>query len=156
MKEQKFYINKSWVEVQDKEDFHELVVHFFSPKPELVEDGEVIEWEYLRSTDGEVWQGRWRYVGNKLFIGDEDYEDTKVYELAFLDNEFMILKLLANPRKFIAEKKNKYFVLTIEKLGRKLEWLDLVKHLFQKYHTSNYMYYLIAVLIALIVIVLLA
>lgn len=155
LKGKQFYINKGWVEVQDNEKFHELVFHFFSPKPELEEDGEVIEWEYLRSTDGEVWQGRWRYVDNKLFIGDEDYQDTKVYELAFLDDEFMILKLLANPKKLVEEKKNKYFVMVIERLGRKLEWLDLVKYLFEKYKVNNLIYYVILILIVMIIILLL-
>ncbi len=156
LKEEHFYTNKSWVEVQGNENFHELVFHFFSPKPKLLEDGEAIELEYLKSTDGEVWQGKWRYVENKIFIGDEDYQDTKVYELAFLDNEFMILKLLANPKKFIVEKKDKYFVMVIEKLGRKLEWLDLVKHLFEKYQGNHLIYYIIPILIAMIMILLLS
>lgn len=152
LREEQFYTNKPWVEVQDNENFHELVFHFFSPKPN--EDD--IEQEYLRTIDGEVWRGKWRYVGNKIFIGDDDYDDTKVYELAFMDGEFMILKLLANPKKFVAEKKPKYFVLTVEKLGRKLEWLDLVRHLFEKYQSNNLIYYIIAIFIALIVIMLLS
>lgn len=151
-----FYTSKDWVEVRESEEFHELLFHFFSPKSKQEAGEEEIEWEYLRSTDGEVWQGLWRYVNNKMFIGDEEYTDTKVYELAFLDTEFMILKLLANPRKIIAEKKSKYFILTIEKLGRKLEWLDLVKYLFNKYHTVNLNIYIIVIVLALIIAVLLS
>ena len=151
-----FYTSKDWVEVRESEDFHELVFHFFSPKPEHVVDGEELEYEYLRSIDGEAWQGRWRYVNNKMFIGDEEYTETKVYELAFLDDQFMILKLLANPKKFKTEQKSKYFLLTVEGLGRKLEWLDLMKYLFEKYHSLNINLYIIVILAALIIAVLLS
>lgn len=151
-----FYSSKDWVEVRESEDFHELVFHFFSPKPVQEVNGEELEWEYLKSIDGEAWQGRWRYVNNKIFIGDEEYTDTKVYELAFLDNEFMILRLLANPKKFTTENKSKYFLMTVEKLGRRLEWLDLVKYLFDKYHSLNINLYIIVILTALIIAVLLS
>lgn len=152
LREEEFYTDKPWVEVQDNENFHELVFHFFSPKPNEDE----IDREYLKTIDGKVWQGKWRYVGNKIFLGDDSYSDTRVYELAFMDNEFMVLKLLANPKKFTTEKKSKYFVLTVEKLGRKLEWLDLMRHLFEKYQSNNLIYYIIAVIIAMIIIMLLS
>lgn len=149
LREEGVYTNKPWVEVRDDENFHELVFHFFSPQPTEDEDK-----EYLRTVDGEVEQGKWRYVGNKLFIGDEDYDKTLVYELAFMDSEFMILKLLANPKKFSQENTPKYFVLAVEKLGRKLEWLDLVKYLFEKYQSNNLTFYLIAIFIVLIALIL--
>lgn len=149
LREESVYTNKPWVEVRDDENFHELVFHFFSPQPAEDEDK-----EYLKTVDGEVEQGKWRYVGNKLFIGDEDYDKTKVYELAFLDGEFMILKLLANPKKLSEDNTSKYFVLAAEKIGRKLEWLDLVKHLFEKYQSNNLTYYLVAIFIVLIALIL--
>lgn len=152
LREEQFYTNKPWVEVQDNENFHELVFHFFSPQPKP--EDEELDREYLRTEDGKVTQGKYRYVGNKIFIGDEDYKEMWVYELAFMDDEFMILKLLANPKKFVGEGKPKYFVLTAEKLGRRLEWYDLMRHLFEKYQSNNLVYYLIAVFIAIIAIML--
>lgn len=152
LREEEFYTNKPWVEVQDNENFHELVFHFFSPKP--AEEG--VDREYLRTVDGKVWQGKWRYVGNKIFIGDAAYEDTKVYELAFLDSDFMVMKLLANPKKFVGGDEVKYFVLTVEKLGRRMEWYDLMRYLFEKYQSNNLIYYVIAIFIAIIIIMIIS
>lgn len=151
LREEDFYTNKPWVEVRDDENFHELVFHFFSPLP-----SEGLDREYIRTIDGRAMQGMYRYVGNKLFIGDDGYSNTNVYELAFMDEEFMILKLLANPKKFVAENQPKYFVLTAERLGRRLEWYDLMRHLFEKYQSNNLTYYLIAIFIAIIVIMLIS
>ena len=152
LREEAFYTNKPWVEVQDNENFHELVFHFFSPRPN--EDD--LDREYIKTVDGRAQQGMYRYVGNKMFIGDDGYQNTNVYELAFMDDEFMILKLLANPKKFVTENTDKYFVLTVERLGRRLEWYDLMRHLFEKYQSNNLTYYLIAVFIAIIVIMLIS
>jgi hypothetical protein len=152
LREEEFYTNKPWVEVQDNENFHELVFHFFSPRPN--EDD--LDREYIKTVDGRAQQGTYRYVGNKMFIGDDGYQNTNVYELAFMDEEFMILKLLANPKKFVTGNADKYFVLTVERLGRRLEWYDLMRHLFEKYQSNNLTYYLIAVFIAIIVIMLIS
>lgn len=151
LREEEFYTNKPWVEVQDNENFHELVFHFFSPMP-----SEGVDREYIKTIDGKAMQGMYRYVGNKMFIGDDGYSNTNVYELAFMDSEFMILKLLANPKTFVAGGRDKYFVLTIERLGRRLEWYDLMRHLFEKYQSNNLTYYLIAIFIAIIVIMLIS
>lgn len=152
LREEGFYTNKPWVEVQDNENFHELVFHFFSPRPN--EDD--LDREYIKTIDGTARQGMYRYVGNKMFIGDDGYQNTNVYELAFMDDEFMILKLLANPKKFVAENRDKYFVLTTERLGRRLEWYDLMRHLFEKYQSNNLTYYFIAIFIAIIIIMLIS
>lgn len=161
LREEHFYTNKPWMEVRDDENFHELVIHFFNPalnpKP-AEEDGDedFTEREYLRTTDGDVWRGKWRYVHNKILIGDEDYEETKAYELVFMDNEFMILRLLANPKRFLTEEKNKYFVLALEPLGRRMEWYDLMRYLFEKHQSNTLVYYIIAIFIAIIAIMLIS
>src|SRR5690606_28439187 len=104
LREEKFYTNKSWMEIQDNENFHNVVLHFFSSSQRANDDEEIVEREYLKTTDGDVWRGKWRRMdSNLMMIGDDDYEDAKLYELVFMDNEFLILKLLANPKKLSAE-----------------------------------------------------
>lgn len=148
LREEEFYVNRPWVEIQDDENFHELVFHFFSPKPGHEDD---VDREYLKTVDGEVWPGQWRYVGNKMFISDAHVESSRVYELAFLDDEFFIFTLLANPRRFTAGGDEKYLIMASERLGRQLEWRELMEHLFRKYQNNNNFYIMLTMIVIMII-----
>lgn len=152
LREEEFYVNRPWVEVQDNENFHELVFHFFSPQPG---HEDIVDREYLKTVDGQVWSGKYRYVGNKMFIDDDHYDSSRVYELAFLDDEFFILQLLANPRKFTAGGDAKYFIMVSERLGRRLEWRELMEHLFRKYQNNNNFYIMLTMIVILIIAIML-
>ena len=147
LREEKFYVGRHWVEVRDDEEFHELIFHVFN------EDN-----EYIKSTDGEVWFGKWRYLGNKLIFGklDPDDEDPtgEAFELAFLDPEFFIMKKLNSPLKF--EPNKKYFVLVTEPLARRIEWKDLMHMLFDKYRNNSNFYIMIVLIVLLICAIVLA
>lgn len=149
LREEEFYVGKHWVEVRDDEKFHELRLHIFNS-----------ENEYLRSSDGSLFTGEWRYAGNKLMIGkkvieNENEEDQgeagKVYELAFMDDEFIIAKLLANPRLIRDSGESGYLVLVKESYGRKLEWRELAEMLFTKYQNNNSFYITVSIIILLII-----
>ncbi|HMQ49384.1 MAG TPA: hypothetical protein PKA00_18045 [Saprospiraceae bacterium] len=133
LREQKFYLNKSWLELRDDEHFHDAVLHFFH------EGG-----EYLHSVNGDVSSGSWRFLdsSNKLMINDE------LFDLAFLDPEFFILSKHGDQQRL---KKAKYFVLVFEPIGRKLEWRDAMEKLFNKYRNSNSFYITLAIIILLII-----
>lgn len=144
------YLGRHWIELQDDETFHELVMHIFND-----------EGEYLKSTDGELKLGRWRYMGNKLAFGprvavtddDTDVEEGagQVFELAFLDKDFFILRRFGNPRKF----ERRYFVLVIEPIARKVEWREAMEFLYNKYRNNNSFYITITFIVLLIVMIVL-
>ncbi|NUN99643.1 MAG: hypothetical protein HUU01_03395 [Saprospiraceae bacterium] len=142
------YLGRHWIELRDDETFHELVLHIFN------EEG-----EYLKSTDGELTLGRWRFMVNKLFVGPrvavEDSEidegTGQVFELAFLDREFFILRRYGNPRKF----ERRYFVLVIEPIARKVEWREAMDFLYNKYRNNNSFYITITFIVLLIVLIVL-
>jgi hypothetical protein len=137
LREQKFYVNKPWLEFRDDEHFHDAILHFFNE-----------ENEYLRSINGDVKEGTWRYLNtsNKLLItmGDE----SELFDLAFLDPEFFILSKHGDQQRF---KKAKYFVMLFEPVGRRLEWRDAMEKLFNKYRNSNSFYITLAVIVLFIV-----
>lgn len=135
LREQKYYLDRHWIEIKDDEDYHEVVMHIFS------EEG-----EYIRSTDGDIESGEWRYLGNKLVFGPSNY-DGEVYELVFLDEDFFILSKHGNYRKF----DHRYRVFVREPLARRMEWNEALEYLFDKYRNSNGFFITVVILLLLII-----
>lgn len=141
--EEQFYLNRPWMEKKDDDRFHKAVLHFFNP------DG-----EYLKSVDGDVETGSWRYMraGNKFLITDSD-GNSELYDHAFLDGQFFILKKHGDHARM---GQRKYFVMVVEGLGR-YEWRDLMELLFKKSQSNISFYILIgfALLLAIGILILL-
>jgi len=135
--EEENYVKKSWLEFRDDEKFHETVLHYF-------DEGN----DYLKSVDSEVSSGSWRYLeGNKFLLEIDD--DTNLYDLAFLDQDFFILKKHGEQKK---HGKAKYFLMVHEPLGKGKEWLDLVNLLYDKSLRSNQYYFTLAIIVILIIV----
>jgi len=137
LREEQFYLNRPWLEFRDDESFHDAILHFFN------EEG-----EYLRSVNGDVSEGEWRYLqsSNKLMIslGDE----SELYDLAFLDPEFFILSKHGDNAKL---GRPEYFVMLNERVGRKLEWNDAMAKLFNKYRNNNSWLITLTIIILLLI-----
>ena len=135
--EEHFYIGKPWLEIRDDENFHTSVLHFFN------EGG-----EYLKSVDGDISSGSWRYMdgSNKFLIG-EGGRDGELYDLAFLDNQFFILNKHGDQERM---GQRKYFVMVVEKVGKRLEWRDAMELLFTKYRNNNSFFMIIVAIILVI------
>ena len=142
LREEKFYLSKPWMEMRDEEDFHSSVLHFFN------EGG-----EYMKSIDGDVSIGKWRYLSSSnKFIITPPKGDPELYELAFLDSQFFILRKHGDQ---VRLGKRKYFVLVIEPLGRKIEWKHVPELLFNQYRDTNNFYLVVGIVIVLIIIIIL-
>ena len=137
LKEEKFYVGNHLVEVRDDDDFHEIVLRIFNPED-----------EYLISTDGDLVCGTWRHIKNKIIFGEKDC-DGEIFESAFIDNEFMILKKLGNPKAL----DRKYLFLVKESIAKKMEWREAVEHLFNK-HQNNGNFFILTSIVILIIILL--
>jgi hypothetical protein len=136
LREEKHYVNRAWLEFQDDDQFHDIVLHFFN------EEG-----EYLRSENGDVSAGHWRYLesANKFLI---DHGDTELYDLAYMDKNFFILKKHGEQERF---GKAKYFVLAHEPLAKKLEWRDLMDLLYNTFRSNNQFYFVLALIVLFVV-----
>jgi hypothetical protein len=138
LREDKFFLNTPWLEFRDDENFHEAILHFFH------EDG-----EYLRCVDGNCKSGKWRYLDgvNKMLI---DFEKTsQLYDLAFLDNDFFILDKHGDQTRL---KERKYYVMVNEKVGKKLEWRDVMELLYNRYQNSlTFFLTLIFIVVAILI-----
>ena len=109
---------KPWMEVRDDVSFNSVVLHFFNKNG-----------EYLRSTNGDIFKGKWRTLpdSNKIII---DAGASELFELAYLDRNFFILKKHGN------HSHRKYFCMGSERLVRNIEWKDYVELLFSNYESN--------------------
>lgn len=132
LREEKHYIMRAWLEFRDDDQFHDIVLHFFN------EEG-----EYLRSENGDVHSGHWRYLesANKFLI---ELKDTELYDLAYMDKNFFILKKHGEQERF---GKAKYFVMAHEPLAKKLEWRDLMDLLYNTFRSNNQFYFILALIV---------
>lgn len=134
--EESYYVNKPWLEFQDSDRFMDVVLHFFNP------DG-----EYLRSVNGDVESGRWRYLesSNKLLI---EHKDAQLFDLAYMDRNFFILRKHGEQER---HGKAKYFVLAQEGIARRLEWKDVMALLYDSYRSNNRFYFTLTLIVLLVI-----
>lgn len=134
------YLEHPWLEFRDDDYFHESVLHFFNPNE-----------EYLNSVNGEVSFGYWRKMNQAKKLLIENGEG-KLYELAFLDANFFILKKHGDNSPL---GKSRYLFLVKEEIGKKLEWRDAIELLHRSYRNGNgnlsYVIFIILTILALII-----
>ena len=85
LRERDTYIDTRWLEISDKDDFHEKILHIFRD-----------ENEYLYSLDGNITTGVWNVLPKNTLIIDqmegEEKLKSELYDLAFLNKDFFVLK----------------------------------------------------------------
>jgi len=126
---QKLFVNKRWKEFRDDEDFHEAVLYIFQND----DDGSL-----LLSIDGNIGTGGWEVIEKSSLILESGGKKQKaeLYDLAFLNKDFFILKKHGNQKRI---NKKKYLVLAAEKGNAKLDWLDLMDKMYDLYR-NNWLY----------------
>ncbi|MEM6967481.1 MAG: hypothetical protein AAF573_22145, partial [Bacteroidota bacterium] len=120
---------------------HESVLHIFRA-----------EGEYLISIDGNITPGTWKILSkSNTFIIEKSVGESvitsELYDLAFLNRDFFILKKHGNQ---IRKGGKKYFVLAREGAVRGLEWRDIMELLYNQYRNNSTF---IVLLIGLIIVV---
>jgi len=137
LRETEFYLDTRWKEIRDQDDFHESILHIFR------EDE-----EYLHSIDGNISKGIWRFLikSNTLILehlGSGGVATSELYDLAFLNANFFILKKHGSHRRT-------YFVMVRENMARGLEWRDTMELLFNNYR-SNSQFIVIVIVVVVVV-----
>lgn len=138
---EELYLEYPWLEFRDDDYFHESILHFFNPNG-----------EYLNVVNGDVSFGYWRKMNQarKLLI---ENKTGKLYELAFLDANFFILKTHGD---YSSIGKSKYLFLVKEEVGKQLEWRDAIELLHRSYRNGNgNLSYIIFVILAILILIIL-
>jgi len=144
LRERDVYLDTRWMEISDKDDFHESILHIFRE-----------ENEYLLSIDGNINTGVWRTLpkSNTLIIDQMDGETlikSELYDLAFLNKDFFVLKKHGDQKRI---GKNKYKFLGREKHVKKLVWRDAIESMYNL-HRNNSSYFTWVIVVAVMVILL--
>lgn len=123
LREGHFWLGKRWKEVRDDAGFHESILHIFSG-----------ESEYLKSVDGNISRGAWRMLGGSNSLILEMGGVSELYDLAFLNDHFFILKKHGDQTR---KGKNKYRLFSFEATTRGLDWRQLMELLYNVYRSDS-------------------
>lgn len=123
LREEHFWIGKRWKEVRDDEGFHEAILHIFNPGG-----------EYLMSLDGNLIKGVWRKLGNYNTIIIEIAGRSELFDLRFLNPDFMILSKHGDQGR---KGQRRFFCLIHERSARDLDWRSVMEKLFNVWRENS-------------------
>ena len=127
LREEHFWLSKRWKEVRDDEGFHEAILHIFNPGG-----------EYLLSLDGNLIKGSWRKLGNENSLILEVAGRSELFDLRFLNAEFIILTKHGDQAR---KGQRKYFCLVYERAvrgrGGELDWRNIMEKLFNIWRENS-------------------
>lgn len=128
------YANE-WVRITDNPGDNVLKLHRF------LRSGEI-----RIANDGAMDSSSHQIVSpGRIIIGQSLHRDSYLYDLAFMDNDFLILARHGNDANFT----NKYLFYTVEHIGTRLTWDEALEKIVAKYR-NNQMPWGIVLLIVLI------
>ena len=127
----------NWVKMSDQPGYTVVSLHAFQPGGEI-----------RITDDGAMDVSSFKILGAKrIIIGDSMYRNSFLYELAFLDNDFLIFKRHGNE----ANIQDKYLFYCSEPIGSRLTWDEALEKLVGKYR-DNQMPWLLILFVLIIVI----
>ena len=145
LREEEFYLSTRWLEVRDEEHFHESILHIFNK----TESEEGTERVYKYILNGNVNNGKWELLPKSNSVIIERWENevpvqSELFDLAFLNTNFLILKKHGNQKQ---TKGRKYFVMGNERAVKGLEWREVVELINQSRKGNSFVIILIFLLI---------
>jgi hypothetical protein len=141
--ETEYWTNKRWKEVREGDQFHEAILHIFTPAS-----------EYLLSIDGNIINGGWKQLGTYNTLILEMAGRKELFDLRFMNSEFMVLTKHGNQTR---DGQRKYFFLVEESKSRNpengtdLSWRRLCERLYNTFreNSQSFMYWFAAVAVLL-------
>lgn len=126
----------NWVRMSDQPGYNRISLYNFDSRGEIsiANDGEMDVSSYEIVTD------------KRIIIGASKYRDSFLYELAFLDNDFLILVRHGNR----ANIKKPYLFFCSEPLGKRLTWDEALEKLVGKYRDNQMPWLLILIVVLLV------
>jgi len=138
LREDEYYVNSQWVELFD--DLKQQAVKLY-----VFQDGGRL----LISTNGKVENASWSLLqGTEKMIISAGAMGGELYNLAFLDGEFFILKRHGDPRAHT----RKYRLFVNERVAARLEWNEALERLYSKYRNTSSPFIIATLLVVLTII----
>lgn len=99
------------------------------------------------ANDGVMEAKAFEAEGKRIIIGDSIYRNSLLYELAFMDNDFLILKRHGNE----ANMTNKYLFYCRESIGTRLTWNEALEKMVDKYRNSQFPLIFVAIIVTILI-----
>jgi len=136
--EKEYFQEKKWLQVSDRDPHTRL--HIFR-----------VNGEYLESIDGNVFVGKWSILENSNTIifekpGVGQMTEKRLYELAFLNEDFFILKKHGNRIGL----EDQFLLLGREALVKNLDWQAVIDLIDTRYKNNKKLVRAIVLMIALV------
>lgn len=126
-----------WVSMTDKPGATMISLHTFLPTGEI-----------RISHDGSMDGMAYKVLSpNRVIIGQSLHRDAFLYELQFMDNDFLIFKRHGNE----ANIKKKYLFYCREAIGTRLVWNEALEKLVDKYRNNQFPWIFVLVVLAIVV-----
>jgi hypothetical protein len=128
----------NWIKMSDQPGYNTVSLHSFNAS-----SGEI-----SIANDGAMDSSSFRIINPKrIVIGASMYRDSFLYELSFMDNDFLIFKQHGNP----ANIRTKYLFYCSEPIGTRLTWDEALEKLVGKYRDNQMPWVLILIIAALVI-----
>lgn len=126
-----------WVKMTDKPGQTVISLHTFLPSGEI-----------RIANDGAMDAMAFKVLNKKrVIIGQSVHRDSFMYEVAFMDEDFMIFKRHGNE----ANIKQKYLFYCREAIGTRLTWNEALERMIDKYRNNEFPWVLVAIIAAIVI-----
>lgn len=123
-----------WVKMSDIPGVKVVSLHTF-----MANSGEV-----RISNDGKMDAMSFKVLSAKrVIVGQSVHREAVLYELAFMDNDFLILKRHGNEANF--PRNTKYLFYCREAIGTRLEWNEALEQMGDKYRNNAFPWWIVVV-----------
>jgi hypothetical protein len=136
--EREHFLEKRWLEISDRDDDTNIVMHVFKPdfSPDGIGSGEMT---YMRVVNGNVSMGIWSTISNTNTMLLKEGGHFELFDMAFMNGDFIILKKHRNQHTPILG--SKYLVFAREGMVKTgdtvMPWLDILEILFNVYRLNS-------------------
>lgn len=128
----------NWVKMSDEPGYNTISLHEFNAG-----SGEIVI-----ANDGAMTSSFFRVLtAKRVVIGDSMYRNSFMYDLAFMDNDFLIFKRHGNPANI---RNKKYLLYCSEPVGTRLTWDEALEKLVEKYRDNQMPWMLILIIVAVV------
>lgn len=140
LQEMEFFLEKRWLEISDRDDDTNIILHIF--KPETTPDGMTKggELSYMRVVNGNVSLGYWSTLDGTDTMLINEGGRFELFDKVFLNGDFLILKKHRNQHTPVIG--SKYVFFARESLVKRgdtvMSWLDIMELWYNVYRLNNF------------------
>ncbi|NJN77513.1 MAG: hypothetical protein HC803_03605 [Saprospiraceae bacterium] len=137
--EREHFLEKRWLEISDRDDDTNIVMHVFKPdfSPDGIGSGEMT---YMRVVNGNVSMGIWSTIANTNTMLLKEGGHFELFDMAFMNGDFIVLKKHRNQHTPILGSKYLFFAREnmVKSGDNVMPWMDILELWFNVYRLNSF------------------